>query len=268
MDYYLSCSNTYNNISNRQQRSQTLQPIRGNEKNFIFNKYFSSQREPNLLEPERVNYANVPCPASSEDLLLLSHQSRRIPWCVHRKSLSGIRPNLSPSTFHVPDRVSPPQHLCHNTLQVPDFNNYYNITNMPATVHDALKHPSPINNIRAPPFHNHIGQLDNMTLDQVNIELGHDLDSPPPMPSPRHYSVIQTPDGCLYKTKIPHQRTLIKPFMDPVSGTTVPSGASVDVMSTSKEDRSKFTVYYESKHIDIPHPFTKLPLPSSIPNIP
>jgi len=242
MDYN-PCFNTYNNISYRQ-RSQTLQPIRGgtiaelsNSKQFMLNKYFTSQM--NSVDSERANYANVP-PDADETLLIRPHQ--------HQPHNPHPRPHQ-----HVHNR-SHSQHYYHTMCQVNDLNNYYNLSNIGTTIIPARsRHPSPIN--EPPPMHNHVTQLDSITIMVVCNELGI-LDSPPPMPNPRKYSVSGSRECGLYKIAFPQRRFVKGHFTDPNTGICLTPGSLVSVLGPSKDDRAKFTVCYNDQHIDMPHQLT------------
>ena len=65
----------------------------------------------------------------------------------------------------------------------------------------------------------------------------------------------------LYKFTFPQRRFIKGQFTDPVTGISLPPGATVSVLGTSKDDRSKFTVCYKDQHIDMPHQLTQAPQP-------
>lgn len=234
---YPTCFNTYNNVNYRQ-RSQTMQPTRGSAsgdldyaKKFILTKYLESQIDSG--DSERANYANVP-----QD----SHTVSRPHQHVHTRSLS--------------------QHHYYHTMRHQDFNNYYNISNVPTgttIVPARSRHPSPIN--EPPAMHNHMGHMDSITLFQICNEL-FPLDSPPPMPNSRNYTILGSKECCpLYKAPFPQRRFTRGHFTDPQTGISLAPNSPVSVLGPSKEDRSKFTVCYNDQHIDIPHQLTQAPEP-------
>lgn len=182
---YTNCFNTYNNISSHQRRSQTLQPNRlPNSKVFILQKYFNSQ----LLKS---NYANIP--SSQEDIaepLQTNYFSSQHHHHHHNHNHH--------QTLHT---RSQSQHSYHTMRQL-DYNNYYNVSNSGLTT-NFRERP-----IEGPPDETSV-PLNNRpitTLDIMNVcnelELG-TLDSPPPLPSRRNYSVHEA-EGRLYKMTFSH----------------------------------------------------------------
>lgn len=233
MDYPF---NLYNNVSYRQ-RSQTMQPTRGSDlgeltysKQAQVHKYLHSQMD--SIDSGRANYANVLHPSRP-------HQH------VHTRSQS--------------------QHYYHTMCpSANDFNNYYNISNVPGgttNIPTRSRHPSPI--IEPPTIHNHIvHHIDSITIMQVCNELGY-LDSPPAMPSSRNYTISASKEcGLLYKIPFPQRRFTRGQFTHPFTGMSVAPNSLVTVLGPSKEDRSKFTVCYNDQHIDIPHQLTHVPEPT------
>lgn len=240
------CFNTYNNTNNinYRQRSQTLQPIRGDalseltNANFMISKYFNSQL---AQEADRANYANVPLKDPEEQLFM-----QQQPHHLHTR----------PHHQHVHSR-SHSHHYYHTMCQSNDVHqsNYYNLSNFGTTIIPArsTRHPSPINEPQ--PMHNQVAPLDNITFMQVCAELGN-IDSPPPMPSSRNYTISGTREGGLYKITFPQRRYIKGHYSDPITGVSLTPGSIVSVLGPSKEDRGKFTVCYNDKHIDMPHLLT------------
>lgn len=225
--------NTYNNISYRQ-RSQTLQPgalaefyNQTNPKHFIMSKFFNSQK--------RADYANVPPEPE---------QSLSSPYHLHQPHPRSHHPHVHTRTHS--------QHHYHTTCPVNVPNQYYNLEPPPAR----SKHVSPIN--EPPPMHTRVvQQLDNLTIMQVCNELGYELDSNPPVPPPRSYTISASRDGVFYKNPFPQARFVKGGFTEPKSGTYIPKGSLVLVLCVSKEDRSKFTVCFQDQHVDMPHQLTQ-----------
>lgn len=248
---YSPCINTYNNVGYRQ-RSQTLQPIRGSAlpefndpKQFMLIKYFASQFNP--VDSERANYANMP---TAQEEPIMPNQTRH--HSHHAHHLHHPRPNYQ----HVHSR-SHSRHYYQPMCQVNDLNGYYNLSNIGTTIKPARSRlPSPVN--EPPPIHSRVAQLDSITVMQVCVELGNLVDSPPPLPSSRHYTISDSRQCGLFKIKFPQRRYIKGQFTDHVTGTSLPPGSIVSVLGPSKEDRSKFTICYNEQHIDIPHQLTQL----------
>lgn len=239
---YPPCFNTYNNINYRQ-RSQTLQPIRGDalaeipNPNFMIAKYLTSQ----LPESERANYANVPLEDPEEILFMQQQQPRHLHSRPHQ---------------HVHSR-SHSHHYYHTMCQANDLQqaNYYNLSNVGTTIIPArsTRHPSPINEPQ--PMHNQLAKLDKITLMQVCAELGN-IDSPPPMPSSRNYTISGSREEGLYKITFPQRRYIKGHYLDPITGVSLAPGSIVSVLGPLEGDPSKFTVCYNDQHIDLPNTLT------------
>lgn len=240
---FAPCFNTYNNINYRQ-KSQTLQP---NDKQFLLNKYFASQMA-QLARQDRSNYANVFVDQEEPAFLLHHHQPRHLP----RHSL----PHHHQQPLH---NRSHSQHYYHTMYPVNDLNNYCNISTIGQAIKPARTRPqSPITNEQPSPLNNPVAQLDCITVMQVCNELGNNIDSAPPVPNGRTYSILRTRDG-LFKVAFPQTRVMKSDYADPHTGTVIKSGESVSVLGPSKEDRSLFTVCYQDKHMDLPHQLTRAP---------
>lgn len=242
--------NIYNNIS-YPNRSQTMQPrFRGdalNEltgpKQFMINKYLVSLMK---ADSERANYANVQLDRDQT----LPMQDRHQPSNQHHQHLHTR--SRSQNHYHT---------MCH---QVNDPNNYYNLNIGSTTIipERARHHSSPMNkaplapsSVVPPPVHNRLAQFDTITIMQVCNELGN-LDTSPPMPSPRNYTISGSKNCCMYKNPFPQCRYLKGQFTDPITGISIPPRTPVTVLCVSKADRSKFTVCYRDHHIDLPHQLT------------
>lgn len=246
------CFNTNQNVDYRQ-RSQTLQPIRGrdrfdmkDQRNFHINKCFLS-----LHEADRAKqYANVP----------MNHDESHILHPPMVDSIGGYKQHQhlhllsNPSALH---SRSQSQHHYHTMCQ--DLNNYYNLTNIRPVVPNS-RGQSPIH--EPPPQAHNYAQLDSITIMQVCNEFGN-LDSPPPTPAPRNYTISRNQDGSLAKVMLPHKRWTKFTYTDHIAGASLPPGSPISILAASKEDRSKFSscicldgVY---KYIDIPHHLTQPP---------
>lgn len=236
MDHQL-CTNDHTNIC---QRSHTWQPFRCNrepgiDKRYMINKYFES------LIVDKEKYANMP-PVHNE-----SQQP------VQKEHNTGH--TIQPSPYGL-DCGSQSQHHCQNYNQADDPNNYYNMFDLRGPNHRSTT------NETLPMIQNH-GQVDSITvLQQAWTDRGN-LDTEPPLPSPRKYSIASAPDGCRYKVKMPHRRLTKFPFTDPKLGVFLRPGSCVTVLHPSKQDRSKFTVLYQLEStcmaIDIPQQITAEP---------
>lgn len=233
-----ACFNTYNNINYRQ-KSQTLQP---SDKHYLLDKFFASHMA--QVGADRANYANVD-PIDQEESFLMHHH--------HQPSRHHSHHHTRPHQ-HVHSR-SHSQHYYHTMYQVNDLNNYYNISTIVPAITRSRR--SPINE-PPPPIHNPVAHLDCITVMQVCNELGNNIDSSPPMPNPRNYSILNTREG-LFKVAFPQTRAMKNNYRDPLTGTVIKSGESVSVLGPSKDDRSKFTVCFNDKHIDLPHQHTLAP---------
>lgn len=233
MDYHKACFNVYNNVNYRQ-RSLTLQPGALAElsqyskypNEFMLTKYFNSQK--------RAEYANVPL----EPEQLFPHH-------LHQSHPRSQHP-------HVHTRTQS-RHLYHTTCPLNVSNQYYNLEQ--AIIPTRSRHASPIN--EPPPMHGRVVQLDNLTIMQVCNELGYELDSNPPVPPARSYTISASRDCVFYKNRFPQERFVKGSFKDPKTGVPIPKGSLVTVLHVSTEDRSKFTVCFQDQHIDIPHQLTQ-----------
>lgn len=240
--------NTNQNINYRQ-RSQTLQPIRRcdwfDSKKFMIEKYFTSMKE-----PDPAKYANVPMKQDeSQPFMDLNYQHRHV---MH---------HLQARPPHALHSRSNSRHYYHARCQVNDPNNYYNLSNI-GTIIPRSSHPSPHQlHEHPPPNHNH-AQFDSLTIMQVCNEFGN-LDSPPPMPPPRNYTVTRVQDGSLFKVMLPHRRTTKFQYTDHTTGTSIPPDSTISVLAPSRDDRSKFSICVcidgHYRHIDMPHQLTQAP---------
>lgn len=109
-------------------------------------------------------------------------------------------------------------------------------------------------------------KVDMIAVMQVCTELGY-LDTQPPTPSARNYTVSSTRDGRLFKVNYPQRRILKSPFTDRSTGLCLPRGSPLFVKGPSKEDRSKLSAYYNEHQLDIPFVQTHLPQPSVAPTL-
>lgn len=234
----------FSDAINYRQRSQTLQPIRGSSrvgsthpKNSLLNECFNL--ELNLIDPERASYANVPLDPDTN--VPLSHMQQAQHNHFHNRSQS--------------------QHYYHTMRNNNDPNNYCNLSNFGLNLMPTQsRHPSPI--LDVPTIHNHhLPQLDSITILRVCNELGN-LDSPPPMPNSRDYSISRSREYGLCKIKFPQYRFVKSKFTEPGTRKTLAAGNLVTVLGPSKNDRSKFTVSNSIHFLDIPHQLTAPPQPA------
>lgn len=240
----------YDNVTQQnRRRAQTMQPtsFRGNfvedrvvNPQFILEKYFDSQFK------ERANYANVGPP--TESIVDDQHFQPRLN-CYTSKSPHQHHMHLRSQSQHYYNAMA------NQTNDSNHHNNYYNLSNLGTTIIPARsRHPSPYNSHI--PQHNHIPPLDPIVVMKICNELELHLDSAPPMPAPRNYSVIKSRDRSLYKMPFPQWRYVKGQFTDPLTRITLPAGAPIMVLHPAKDDRSKFTVCYNNLHLDIPHQLT------------
>lgn len=275
---YPTCFHVYHSIGNNR-KSQTLQPIRGCDHyaKFMLSKNYNSQID-NIV-PDQENYANLgPAePDSNETLAMtissnnqLSHSQRICKGPVqlpnrdihqqHQRQLGEPQSILSsPSvaanqhnTFHC-------RSLSHLNE---DLNNYYNLSPSNGRA-DPRKQPPQVARTR------HLKAIEFM---QVCNELGV-LDSAPPLPPSRQYSISQAHSGFgLYKLEFPHRRYVNQDYVDPVSKTALLRGQLVLALRPSKSNRSKFTVILLDNNqsptkplqFDVPHQITLAPQPAPL----
>ena len=228
--------NTYNNI-NYKQRSKTLQP----DKKFLMEKFFEKLSE----QQERANYANVPVDSGGDSIIsqnnhmLRPHQLRSHHQSLHSRSHS--------------------HHYCHTMPYSPpanDLNNYYNISNVRPPL--TRSRHSQVHEAPSPPVNTCVEKLDCLAVMHVCNELGNNVDSAPPLPSSRKYSIAITNQG-LFKVAFPQIRTMKGDYFDPTTRTLIKAGDLVSVSGASKEDRGKFDVYHYHKCISLPHQLTLSP---------
>lgn len=244
------CFNTYNNICH-QQRSQTLQPMRGNlhpEPHFILQKFFQTTHQYNNsldchATDNRANYANVEqvTPSQSMALALPRHHFTNRPTHhqhMHSRSQSQHYHHMSQTN----DQINP--------------NNYYNLSNI-GTIIPARSRHSPTNAV-APMPNQSFPTFDSMTMLQILAELGQNIDTTPSIPPSKKYTISASSSG-IYKVFFPQCRVLTGKFTDPLTQISIGRGETVSVLGYSREDRSKFTVCYKDNHIDMPHQLTKAP---------
>lgn len=233
-------NNTYNNISYRQ-KSRTFQPSGKKE---LIEKFLESQSQLMRHNCQGENYANVDVINTDEPAFSMLHHTTRHPFSYHQS-----RPSYQQ---HLHSR-SHSQHHYH-TMHQCDMNNYYNISsNVPALPRSIQ--PPPINDPSPPPIHNQ--QFDTMTIMRICNEIGH-LDSSPPTPEPRNYSIMKTHEG-LVKVGFPQIRTMKTGYHDPIKGNFIKPGEAVQVLECPRDDRSKFTICYHGKYMDVPHQHTHPP---------
>lgn len=238
------CLNTHSNV-NRQRRSHTLH---GNM-NFIIQKYFASQNAlANAQEIGPRNYANVPLDSDNlvTPVLNFSHNHHH-----HQPSRISHHSRSNHQRVH---SQSQSQHLYHTTHGVNDLNNYYNICNI-FPQHGPISRPchSPINEPQ-PPMHNP-KNFNCLTVMHVCNEMGTNIDSAPPMPKSRQYTISRTRNA-LFKVAFPQTRTMKVDYQDMRTKTFIKAHEDITVLHPSKEDRSKFTVCYNEQHFDMPHQHT------------
>lgn len=237
-----------NNLNSRhRQKAQTLQPG-GNM--FLLQKYFDSANAP-WVQP--TTYANVP---NHEDdpLSPISHQQHQTHHNHHHQRQQSRHSHRSHHHQHLHAR-SHSQHYYQPMLTqgLNDLNCYYNV--VPPGITRSRHSPS---NEPPRPIHTHPGQLDCITLMQVCNELGNNIDSAPPMPSSRKYTISRT-QGETFKVALPQKRIMNVDFCDQFTGTSIKAGESISVLEPSNDDRSKFTICYDHKYIDLPHQYTQAP---------
>lgn len=232
------CLNVYHNL-NYQRRSQTLQPMRSNmmqdPKHFMLQKFFESQYHYNT-ELDRAKYANVPV-----------EQDHHLAMPMPRHHLP-IRPH------HVHHR-SQSQHYYHNMSPINDtinYNNqYYNLSNTDTIKPARSRHlPTNIPNSMHPC---NVAHLDDLTAMQVMGELGIHLDTEPPIPPSRKYTVSGSCNSGLFKISFPQYRVVNLEYTDPYTQVTIKPGETVTVLGYSNDDCSKFNVCYKDQHIEMPH---------------
>lgn len=241
------CVTLFKNHHGDKQRlkAQTLQP---DGRMFLMQKYFNTAISP-WAQP--TTYANVPIERDTTPVAPAMHQPHQDHHGHHQRQPSR-HSHRSHNHQHLHAR-SHSQHYYQPMLSqgLNDPNCYYNVA--PPGV--ARSRHSPINE-PLHPIHNQPAQLDCITVMQVCNELGNNIDSSPPMPSSRKYSISNIQGGLL-KIAFPQTRTMKVDFRDHVTRTFIKSGETISVLEPSKEDRSKFTVCYKDKHIDLPHQFTQ-----------
>lgn len=155
-------------------RSQTLQPIRIPEKRFLLEKYFESQHL-------KSNYANIE--PSQEDLIepfpknqFQSHHHHNHNHNYHHNHNQSLHAR------------SQSQHSYHTMRH--DLNNYYNLSN------NRLSSNVKERPIEVAPGETPTPQITPLEIMHVcnELQLGN-LDSPPPLPARRNYTVHETDRG-------------------------------------------------------------------------
>lgn len=250
MAYYTNF-NHHNNVNHRQ-RSLTLQ--NDQKDNYMLNRYFKSISQ---FDAERANYANVPIDnIDNED-----HHN-------HQPYLSLAPQTHTKSRNQHAHRRSHSQHYCPSVCHVNDHlhNQYYNF---PPTILPARsRHPSQIHETQPSHDHGHIDNFDTLALMKVCTVKGH-VDSPPPMPPCRNYTVAKGHNHNLYKIMFPHNRHIRGHFTDLATGITLQPGHQVTILCIAPEDRSQFTVCFRDQHFNIPHQLTYPPqITFKHPNLP
>lgn len=164
------CFNNYYNNLNSRQRSQTLQPIRGHpDKDFMLKKYFNSQLCSDMpYINERAKYANVP---------------PTVP--------QTIDPEMVPPAMHFHTR-SHSQHYYHQA------NNYYNLSGLEANMLVPKNQCIEIAHEHSPQFES----INTLRLFEVCNEL-FSIDTAPPIPPRRNYTICGTSERGLFKLSIP-----------------------------------------------------------------
>lgn len=190
MDKAPPCFNIHNNLAYCQ-RSQTLQPIRASAftdlpstKLFLLDKYLASQLNP--TEQDRASYANVPHEPKEN---FLAHKQINSSHSHHQHQRLHSR---SHSQYH------------YNMCQVNDPNNYYNLSN--TFIPTRAAHPSPLMHEQPAQIYNQMAKLDDLAIMQVCSELGC-LDSPPPIPGGRNYTISGSGERGLFKIMLPSSRS-------------------------------------------------------------
>lgn len=210
-------------------------------KKLIIQKYLESTRR------EQANYANVPADNQTPPVTPVHHQQN---YHVHHPSRVS---HHSRSHHHVHSRTFI-QHY-YRPLFTHDVNSYYNMPNVGMT----RSHHSPVLNRPPPPPHMHNPpQLDCITVMHVCNELGNNIDSSPPMPESRQYSVIRFKQT-LVKLAYPQMRTTKSDFLDHRTRTYVKAGETISVLGPTKDDRSMVSICYRGQHLVIPHQLTRPP---------
>lgn len=107
---------------------------------------------------------------------------------------------------------------------------------------------------------NHVpGKINLLSLMEINARLGLAVDSSPPVPDSRQYSIVRnlpTRHGHPLKVKFPQQRMMKKKYTDSGSGCGLKEKEVVVVSGPSQEDRSKLTVCLPNGlAIDVPYQF-------------
>ena len=233
------CLNIHRNV-NRQNRSHTMNADMG----YMIQKYLESY---NPAQEIGINYANVP--PVSNDLVTPVHNFSHS-HSHHHHQPSRIS-HHSRSNHQRVNSQSQSQHLYHTTHGV---NNYYNISNV-FPQHSPISRTcrSPIN--EPEPIKHNPENFNCLTVMHVCNEMGNNIDSAPPMPKSRQYT-ISTFRNALFKVAFPQTRTMKVDFLDMRTKTFIKANESITVLHPSKEDRSKFTVCYNNQHFDMPHQHT------------
>lgn len=183
--------NIYHNAKFHLRRSQTLQPIRvaglPDSKRYLLDKYFESQHT------LKNNYANIP--SSQEDLI--EPLQTNLYLGQHNYLQHNHHSHNHNQSLHARSQSQHSYHTMRN-----DFNNYCNLSYNKITsnvkersiVAPPDETTAPINNCQITPLE--IMQVCN------ELQLGN-LDSPPPLPNRRNYSVCPTERG-LFKVTFSH----------------------------------------------------------------
>lgn len=232
------------------------------DKCFILNKFLTSTMPHHQAEPQQAGYANLPGDEPQESFIY--HQHR------HPHPLQHA-PRHAPHHQHVHTRSQSHSNYYHTMGHYPGNDYYYNLpTRQTAIAANNLgRSPQQIHDppLRSQPMHTH-GKLDPLKVMEVCNEISdRPIDSSPPIPKSRDYTVAFMRDGNLYRFGFPQKRYITGSYRDPVKNIALSKDQLVTVLGPSQGDRSKFTVCFSSCagccdpiQLDIQHQLTKMPL--------
>lgn len=285
---FITNFNGFNSISHHH-GSHTIQPSQRPK----INEFLSSQF--NSAESDRANYVNVPSNDRNSLGANGSHHNRHnrlqqlLPQIETNNLTSNnianndldsppenpfcqqqVRTGHSRSHSHVHTRThSLSQHYYHPLAPLDDFVNYYNVSNAiqptrshyPTSINDSP--PPLINNNNNHNHHHHhhqnapvFDQLSPIQIMKLCCELGQQVDSPPPVPPSRNYTIMAGQD---LKVMFPQRRVLKTPCSSPLAGVSLAPGSVVTALGPSREDRTKITILIGDQQVDLPYQLTYPP---------
>lgn len=212
------------------------------------------------FKAESAKYANIPLDEPQEPSFY-HHQHHPHP---HPMEHPSSRPSAHHQ--HVHTRSQSHSHYYHTMGRLNGQDYYYNIPNGPTAIETNQLRRSPPQMHDPPPLrspHNH-AKLDPLILMQVCNEISDTpIDSCPPIPKSRDYTVAAARNGNLYRFSFPQRRYITSLYTCPEKKITLPKNQIVTVFGPSQSDRSKFTVCCRSccgqpVQLDIQHQLTKM----------